>query len=65
MDTVAMDRQQKRAYHKSKRANWSGAEKAAWKESWKTKTATWNRKKGQVDAPAPVFVDKKKELWIK
>ena len=55
-----MDRLQKRAYHKSKRAAWSGDRKAAWKEAWKAKSATWNRKKGQPDAPAPVFVDKKK-----
>ena len=34
------------------RAAWSDAKKAAWKEASKKKTATWNRKKGQADAPA-------------
>ena len=55
----------KELIHKSKRATWSGDRKAAWKESWKTKSATWNRKKGQKDAPAPVFVDKKKRALEK
>jgi len=58
INTVDFDRQQKRAYHKSKRAVWSGDRKSAWKEAWKTKTARWNRKKGQPDAPAPRFADK-------
>jgi hypothetical protein len=65
INTIDFDRQQKRAYHKSKRAGWSDAKKAAWKEVWKTKTATWNRKKGQPDAPAPRFVDKKKRALDK
>ena len=46
-------------------AGWSDTKKAAWKEVWKPKTATWNRKKGQPDAPAPVFVDKKKRALEK
>ena len=33
MNTILMDRQQKRAYHKSKRAAWSGDRKSAWKEA--------------------------------
>ena len=47
------------------RAGWSGDRKAAWKEAWKAKLAVWNRKKGQKDAPAPVFVDKKKRALEK
>ena len=65
INTVDFDRQQKRAYHKSKRAEWSDARKAAWKEAWRTKTSRWNRKKGQKDAPPPVFEDKKKRAFEK
>ena len=36
---------------------------AAWKEGWKTKTVPW--KKGQADAPASVFIDKKKRALDK
>ena len=64
-DTIAMDRQQKRAYNASKRAKWSDAMKTAWKESWKTKTATWNKKRGQAGTPAPVFANKKKRAMDK
>ena len=65
INTVDFDRQQKRAYHKSKRAEWSDARKAAWKEAWRTKTSRWNRKKGQKDAPPPVFEHKKKRAFEK
>ena len=65
MKTLVMDRLQKRAYHKSKGATWSGDRKAAWKEAWKAKSAVWTRKKGQKDTPAPVFVDKKKRAFEK
>ena len=60
-----MNRQQKRAYHASKRAKWSEAKKVAWKEDWKGKAASWNRKRDQAGAPAPVFADKKKRAMAK
>ena len=65
INTVDFDRLQKRAYHKSKRSEWSADRKAAWKEAWRTKTSRWNRKKGQKDAPPPVFEDKKKRAFEK
>ena len=65
INTLLMDGLQKKAYHKSKRAVWTDDRKAAWKEAWKAKSAVWNRKKGQKDAPAPRFAAKKKRALEK
>ena len=41
-----MNRQQKRAYNANRTASWTVDMKNAWKEEWKRKTASWNKKKG-------------------
>ena len=64
-DTIAMDRQQKRAYNANKRAKWSDAMKTAWKESWKSKTATWKRREVRQEHLHQSLPIRKKEPWLK
>ena len=50
-DLKGLTRAGRLAYFKALREKWSDAEKEAWKENWKRKSAGWNRKRGIVEEP--------------
>ena len=39
------------AYFRALREKWTDAEREAWKDSWKRKSASWHRKRGIVEEP--------------
>ena len=50
-DLKGLTRAGRLAYFKTLREKWTKAEREAWKEDWKRKSAPWKKKRGVVEEP--------------